>query len=342
MKFATVLPIFNCENYLEDCLESILNQTYHEFIIYAIDDGSTDKSAAILKRYAAISKNIIAIYQDNCGVSRTRNKALNLIYSRDDIDYITFLDSDDILDKDFYLTLNKCLTSHRVDYAVCGLSQFDKTGLIGARGLALPSILMNQHEILDHYFTLKGTDELVPTKFVIPGIHIYRSSAIQNIFFRDDLNAGEDLQFFYDSFNCLKYGLLIPKILYYYRLRKSSLSHTESGPSIQLLAFYCEFYLENKNIFPDIVNKSLQDRIINTWWAAVRFFYSDNGQKDPRVKNILDSVYLMIIEIDKEHHIEKKNKKRLFFYNLGSAFLKLYFWVRTNKNVISNNANYFE
>ena len=99
-KVAIVLPIFNTEQYLPDCLDSILNQTHKNFIVFAVDDGSTDASPSILKSYTLQDNRIHPILIKNSGVSSARNAALEAI-KNEDFDYISFIDSDDKFYPDF-------------------------------------------------------------------------------------------------------------------------------------------------------------------------------------------------------------------------------------------------
>lgn len=90
---SVIVPIYNAENYLKDCLESIKNQTYKNIEVIMIDDGSKDGSAGIARMYASSDSRFIYIWKDNSGVSDARNVGLEK--SRGD--YICFADSDDIL-----------------------------------------------------------------------------------------------------------------------------------------------------------------------------------------------------------------------------------------------------
>ncbi len=88
-----IIPIYNLENYIEYCLNSVVNQTYKELEILCIDDGSTDKSAEIIKRFASSDGRIKYFYQDNAGVSAARNKGLDEATG----EYVMFVDGDDYI-----------------------------------------------------------------------------------------------------------------------------------------------------------------------------------------------------------------------------------------------------
>lgn len=93
MKVSIVIPVYNVESYLHECLDSVIGQTYHDWEVLLIDDGSTDSSGNICDEYAAQYENIRVVHQKNGGLSDARNTGLN--YSSGE--YIYFLDSDDYI-----------------------------------------------------------------------------------------------------------------------------------------------------------------------------------------------------------------------------------------------------
>lgn len=101
MKFSIIIPVYNVEKYLKKCIESVLNQTYQNFEIIVINDGSTDNSELVLNEYIGNNK-IKIIKQTNHGLSYTRN--IGVKHAKGD--YILFLDSDDYYEKDLLKTLN--------------------------------------------------------------------------------------------------------------------------------------------------------------------------------------------------------------------------------------------
>lgn len=91
IKASIILPVYNVEKYLPRCLDSLLNQTLNELEFICIDDGSTDKSLDILRRYARKDSRFIIVTQENQGSGVARNKGLQLAKGK----YIAFLDPDD-------------------------------------------------------------------------------------------------------------------------------------------------------------------------------------------------------------------------------------------------------
>ncbi|MCI9629468.1 glycosyltransferase family 2 protein [Thomasclavelia cocleata] len=97
-KVSIIIPVFNAEDYLSRCLDSVINQTYKNIEVIAVDDGSNDNSSNILDNYANKYKDIICVYhQKNIGVSKTRNNAIKLATG----DYLMFMDNDDYIDTDY-------------------------------------------------------------------------------------------------------------------------------------------------------------------------------------------------------------------------------------------------
>lgn len=90
-KFSIIVPVYNVERYLNRCVDSILNQTYSDFELILVDDGSTDNCSDICDNYASIDKRVNVIHKNNGGVSSARNTGIKIAVG----DYITFCDSDD-------------------------------------------------------------------------------------------------------------------------------------------------------------------------------------------------------------------------------------------------------
>jgi len=94
-KIAVVVPVFNVERYLRRCVDSILSQSFGDFVLVLVDDGSTDGSSAICDEYCARDGRIRLIRQGNAGQSAARNAALDMLDSDRSVGYVTFVDSDD-------------------------------------------------------------------------------------------------------------------------------------------------------------------------------------------------------------------------------------------------------
>ena len=115
VKVSIIIPIYNVEKYIDDCLSSLVNQSLKDIEIIAVDDGSTDSSGKILDKYAKKHTNIIAIHQPNQGISASRNRGLDIARG----EYIGFIDSDDFADTTMFEKMYSCAKDNNLDIAVC-------------------------------------------------------------------------------------------------------------------------------------------------------------------------------------------------------------------------------
>lgn len=124
-KISIVVPIYNVENFLPFCLDSIIQQTYKNLEIILVDDGSTDSSLKICNEYASRDKRIQIIHQENHGLSYSRNKGIEIASS----EYISFIDADDIIAPDFCEHLLHLLISNDADIAECKFIKINESDL---------------------------------------------------------------------------------------------------------------------------------------------------------------------------------------------------------------------
>lgn len=123
---SVIIPVYNSEKYIGKCLESVLNQTYKNIDIIVINDGSTDNSQEIINTYKSKYQNIIAINQENMGVSKTRNKAIKLAKTK----YVMFIDNDDYIDKDYIETHLNTAEKGNYDIVLSGYKRPTETGKV--------------------------------------------------------------------------------------------------------------------------------------------------------------------------------------------------------------------
>lgn len=118
---SVIVPIYNVEKYLKECLDSVLNQTLHNIEVICVDDGSTDNSLEIAKSYAANDNRFVILHQANKGLSAARNTGLLHVRGT----YIHFLDSDDIIEADAYALLYKKASLEKLDVLRFGYKLFN-------------------------------------------------------------------------------------------------------------------------------------------------------------------------------------------------------------------------
>lgn len=119
-KVSIIIPVYNTEEYLEECLDSLLNQSLSDIQLIVVDDGSTDHSAKIIDTYAANDDRITVLHKKNAGQASARNIGLSLCKG----DYIGFLDSDDYVRFDMFEKMYSKAVAEELDYVGCGYEDF--------------------------------------------------------------------------------------------------------------------------------------------------------------------------------------------------------------------------
>lgn len=126
MKISVIVPVYNCADYVERCVRSIMDQTYNKLEIICVDDGSIDGSGRILDSLAAEDSRMRVIHQANGGASAARNAGID--YATGEL--ITFVDSDDAIEADMYETLLPLFTNESVDIVHCGYKRIRPDGTV--------------------------------------------------------------------------------------------------------------------------------------------------------------------------------------------------------------------
>lgn len=122
-KISVIIPVYNTEQYLDKCIESVVNQTYKNLEIILVDDGSTDKSGIICDKWKEKDERIIVIHKENGGVASARNIGLTYVTG----DYIAWVDSDDWLENNVYEIVIKEMLNDNCDISVIKYTQENST-----------------------------------------------------------------------------------------------------------------------------------------------------------------------------------------------------------------------
>lgn len=118
---SVIVPVYKVEPYIHRCIDSILNQTYPDFELILVDDGSPDNCGAICDEYAEKDSRIQVIHQENGGLSAARNAGLDWIFANSESQWVAFIDSDDWVHKDYLKIQMENAMAYQADIAACGL-----------------------------------------------------------------------------------------------------------------------------------------------------------------------------------------------------------------------------
>lgn len=221
-KVAIVLPVYNTEKYLIECLDSILNQDHSNFMIFAINDGSTDGSPKILEQYSKIDSRIKVIHQLNRGLSASRNRALDIIEKDSSFSFVSFIDSDDVVQSNFLSSHVNALKETFSDVSICGFEKLYNNGRTRQQHPLPAKQILNTEDFIDLIFSFGNWQHACGAGGMV-WKHMYKSSAIRGIRFPINDKLLED-----EPFNVLvaqkaeKY-IFIPDTPYRYRQIDNSL-----------------------------------------------------------------------------------------------------------------------
>ena len=197
-----IVPVYNCEKYLPQCIESILHQTYTNLQIILIDDGSADSSGKICDNYAVKDVRIEVIHQPNMGVSAARNAGLKVMRG----EYVGFVDSDDYLEPDMYTYLHQLLTKYQVPIAICNFYNLFAEKQTKSIPLKSVTTIWNGPEILSHCF-----------KQMFSWNKLFASSLFASIQYNPSCGYGEDIYVCAQLFEKAGSAVYGPQAKYYYR-----------------------------------------------------------------------------------------------------------------------------
>ncbi len=255
-KISIVIPVYNTEKYLQRCLDSVINQTFQDIEIICVDDGSTDGSSEILKKYN--DERIKIIKQNKKGVSSARNAALEIVSG----DYLLFLDSDDWLEENMIEIINQKTADEESSDIIFFNFQF-------------------HHKDKSKTYKISKKPQNNPFNLeLVVWNKAYRTGYLKehNIRFCETLEISEDRVFCIDVFIKKPKISFINKVLYNYQIREKSLSHKNYKFVFENMIKACQ-YLESQEYFIN-ADKKTKTLIKNVFLKDLRFWYlSANNSK---------------------------------------------------------------
>ncbi len=298
-KVSIIVPIYNNEKYLRKCLDSLVNQTFKDIEIIAINDGSTDKTKDILEEYQKkYSKILKVINQENKGIAASRNKGIELAKG----DYIAFVDSDDYVDLEMYEKLYNKVTSDNFDIATsfCNYKYDDhvEKGIVDVENDILTE------EDLKQYF-LKLYPVIVAK--------LFKKDLLNKINFRDVY--AEDVDFLYRILPKVKKVGVVQEHLYYYYQRENSESNV-----------YTERLFDYVYNFNDLYTYYQDNKYFNTLkkefeFVYVRYLYATFIKRSLTLNNELQKkAYKLAIKNVKEK-FPKYRRNKYFYKSLKGIYL---------------------
>lgn len=217
-----VIPVYNAEKYLEQCLNSITNQTYKNFEVILVNDGSIDHSESICMDFVKVDTRFKYFTKVNGGASSARNLGLDNAQGK----YITFIDADDWVDENHLEVLINNIKENNSDMAVSSIKKFDNVSRFKFR------VYSNQEKYLLNYNKLNREEFLVilpklihaSNSYKIAVSKLFKKELVMDIRFDESIVYGEDLDFFFKIYNNISSISYVDEVTYVYRRHNESTS----------------------------------------------------------------------------------------------------------------------
>ena len=323
---SVIMPVFNGEKHISECLDSLINQSFKDYELIIINDGSTDNTKAICESYSACFKSFSLLDEPNCGVSVSRNKGLD----RANGDYVFFMDADDLLSNDCLAFLYEKACATGADLVSAGYQEFDsKTG--NSIVVKSPSdALLDSSKALDTY-----GEPGSPCEYISP--KLFNSDKIKKANFRFDASAyyGEDTLFSMSFIKNSSYVCLCNKVLYYYRKYPESSSakaeYSLKGLENLLYVYNSIVSLSAEGRDARFV-RTAQSRIVNTYiicFVLVYVFHFGDMAMAEKYKFQMNHAF----ELCDRNMISMRTSLKVKMINYFPSLLKLYYRKKNSKLV---------
>ena len=317
-----IVPVYNTKEYLSQCIESLTNQTYKDLEIICVNDGSTDGSKEILKKYEKLDKRIKLIHQNNHGESHARN--IGLTYAKGD--YIAFCDCDDWIDSNMYETLIQEMQNDDLDLVAAGWYKDTLT-----EGKWISTKVENEKSVLNEAFNQSQLLHYLYERDSYRGFSymwnkLYRRDVLLDendniIEFDESLKLGGDVLYLARVALNVKKTKYVDEPFYHYRIRESSGSHTTNYDSyrdwINSYEQAIELY-EKNSVEKEIIDYLRRFLAYHAWEAAGIAIEEKNSDEYKYFEGIMID-YQDVYERKNNEHPERiiGYRKRIGRYEVG-------------------------
>lgn len=251
-EISVIVPVFNVENYLEECLDSILNQSFDDIEVICVNDGSTDKSGEILNEFAKRDDRIQVISQQNRGLGAARNAGLNAAGGK----YIYFIDSDDYIDLKTLEKLHRNAISNDSDIVLFKFQTFDNNNNIHHRGVEFKiDKIFGDIDYSNFTFSYMDAKRHVMNSAFSACLKLYKKAFLDlfdDFYFPEGISF-EDVIFHVKAMLRASRISFVNESLYYYRSNVNSiLNSTANGFDIFEVIDSVEMFLKENDYYENL------------------------------------------------------------------------------------------
>lgn len=313
-KIAVIVPVYNVEKYLDRCINSILLQTYDNFELILINDGSTDKSGSICDLYSKNNRRIHVIHQKNAGVSAARNVGMDYVCKFTKCTWICFVDSDDYINKNFLKILYEAGQNDKTKLIMCDYTtQKDEIDLLIQDTY---SEVMAPEEV---YITFPRVTNSVCAK-------LYKLDLIRKYKFPEG-KIMEDAHIFYKVlFDILNVSIsVIDKPLYFYTLNSNGIYNSKWKPERleSIIAMKNQVEFMKYNNYDRALNTASYVYML-TIFKELKWLKETNPKMKKYEKLLRKKLKKAIIDYKKI--TGKSLRDEIWYYDYAYPFLSILYW----------------
>lgn len=316
MKISIIVPVYNAEKYLSECIESIINQLHSNIELILVNDGSKDNSGVICDEYAKKDNRIKVIHKKNEGVSIARNEGIKLASGK----YIAFVDSDDLVDKEIYTNMLTTINERNSDLVMCRYKKVFNNGKSELAEEPLYEGLYNKNLIFDKLILdMIGNKQSNMSQPLIMGSTwrcLYKKEIIDkyNIEF-PVIKIAEDMLFHLSYLVVCEKVSVLNKPLYYYRYNEVSATKNYIDDLWKILMYQIELVENVLNKSALLNDKSKERLVMNTFYFISWCFTNECNPRNPKKK-------IQIIKEMRKISNHKKFKETFTWNNIMKASFK--------------------
>lgn len=313
-----IVPIYKVENRLEYCIKSILNQTFNNFEIILVDDGSPDNCGRICDEYEKKDKRIKVVHKENGGLSDARNTGIDIAKGQ----YIGFVDSDDIIHPRMYEILFKCINKSNSDIVQCKFKRFNNLDEIKYD-------LDNYYEVFEEYDNKRAIIDMIDNNKINVNSwnKLYKYQLFETLRFPKGKIHEDEFLTYKLLYNSKKIAYIDEELYYYYQNDNGIMNGSnilKRLDRIQALEERSKFFLENGD--NDLYNKS--NSALFFALNKVYFIFKRNNKlkKDKEnIKKLKIKIKKVSMLLENNKYLSSANLKIVKIINKNNMFIYIYY-----------------
>lgn len=267
IKFSIIIPCYNVEKYIEKTIKSVLSQTYSNFELLLINDGSTDNTFKIIKQLKETDDRIRVFSQENLGVSQTRNKGISLSKG----EFIYFLDGDDLIENNLLEKANEIFDKKEIDVFSFGYDVFRGENRLELSNKKFDSSILTSKEFLKRFF-VKDIPQSICSLIV-------KKEIFKNLYFKENMVVGEDLEFQIQLLLNNEINIYYSSDMFFHYIRRENSATTTNKMNIN----YFNILLCFENLRKQILKKKIKEFFnyhIEIFFSAINGLSKKNFTKE--------------------------------------------------------------